>query len=48
MYTDTPKIEQLSAVNLSKFKGHPAESDIRKMYSLKIFTEDISSFSHSG
>lgn len=42
---DTPKIEQLSAVNLSKFKGHPAESDIRKMYSLKIFTEDINSFS---
>ncbi|MGL5675479.1 MAG: S-layer homology domain-containing protein [Cellulosilyticaceae bacterium] len=37
---DTPSIEQLRAVELSHMKGHPAESDIRKMYALQIFTGD--------
>ena len=42
---DAPKIEQLSAIELSKLKGHPAEADIKKMYSMKIFTEDVKNFS---
>lgn len=42
---DTPKLEQLSIVSIPKLKGHPAESDIKKMYSLKIFTGDPASFS---
>lgn len=41
---DAPKLEQLSIVSMPKLKGHPAESDIKKMYSLKIFTENPASF----
>lgn len=41
---DTPKLEQLSIVNIPRLKGHPAESDIKKMYSLKIFTGEPTQF----
>ncbi|WP_069999322.1 S-layer homology domain-containing protein [Cellulosilyticum sp. I15G10I2] len=43
--TDSPRIEQLSIPSLPKLKGHPAESDIKKMYSMKIFTESAATFS---
>lgn len=42
---NSPTIEQLSVPSGLQLKGHPAESDIRKMYSLKIFTEDPRRFS---
>ncbi len=35
---DVPSLEQLPAVGLNHLKGHPAETDLRKMYSMKIFT----------
>ena len=43
--TDTPKLEQLPVVSIPGLKGHPAESDINKLYSLKIFTKDAAKFS---
>lgn len=43
--TNAPVIEQLSIPSMPKLKGHPAESDIKKMYSMKIFTESPTSFS---
>lgn len=45
--TDSPVIEQLSIPALPQIKGHPAESDIKKMYSMKIFNQSASSFSPS-
>ncbi|MGL4799414.1 MAG: S-layer homology domain-containing protein [Cellulosilyticaceae bacterium] len=42
---DVPSFEQLQAYDLVHLKGHPAESDVRKMYSMKIFTDSPSSFS---
>jgi hypothetical protein len=43
--TNSPVIEQLSIPTALQLKGHPAESDIKKMYSMKIFTEDAKGFS---
>lgn len=43
--TNSPILEQLSIPNLTQLKGHPAESDIKKMYSMKIFTEAATAFS---
>lgn len=43
--TNSSTIEQLPIPDLSKVAGHPAKSDIEKMYSLKIFTKDPSKFS---
>lgn len=43
--TNSPVIEQLSVPGALQLKGHPAESDIKKMYSMKIFTEPAASFS---
>ncbi len=42
---NSPILEQLSIPNLTRIKGHPAESDIKKMYSMKIFTEPAARFS---
>lgn len=41
----TPVIEQLSIPTTFNLKGHPAETQIKKMYSMKIFNEDASKFS---
>jgi len=43
--TNTPIIEQLSIPSMPRIKGHPAEADIKKMYSMKIFTDTPASFS---
>ncbi|MDF2613490.1 MAG: S-layer y protein [Clostridia bacterium] len=43
--TNAPVIEQLSIPSLPRIKGHPAESDIKKMYSLKIYTDTPAAFS---
>lgn len=40
-----PVIEQLSVQEASHLKGHPAESDIRRIYSMKILDDDITKFS---
>lgn len=40
-----PVIEQLSIPNLPQVKGHPAESDVKRMYSMKIFDDNGASFS---
>jgi hypothetical protein len=45
--TTQPVLEQLSIPNLPQIKGHPAESDIKKMYSMGIFTENFTTFSPS-
>lgn len=41
----TPTIEQLSIPTTLNLRGHPAETQIKKMYSMKIFNEDASKFS---
>lgn len=43
--TDSPVIEQLPIPDLPQIKGHPAEADIKKMYSMKIFNASSASFS---
>ena len=45
---DVASIEQLPSVELSHIKGHAAETDIRKMYSLGIFTGNANSCSPSA
>ncbi|OOO00295.1 MAG: hypothetical protein ATN35_08080 [Epulopiscium sp. Nele67-Bin004] len=42
---DTPRIEQLTIPSLSHLDGHPAQSDIAKMYSLKVFDVSPEAFS---
>lgn len=42
---NAPSIEQLPAPSLPQMNGHPAKSDVEKMYSMKIFTKDPSKFS---
>lgn len=39
-----PVIEQLSIPNLPQIKGHPAESDVKRMYSMKIFDDNGANF----
>ncbi len=41
----SPSVEQLSIPTALNLKGHPAETQIKKMYSMKIFDEDPKSFS---
>ena len=43
--TNTPTIEQLSIPTALNLKGHPAETQIKKMYSMNIFTDNPSTFS---
>ncbi|MGL4362360.1 MAG: S-layer homology domain-containing protein [Cellulosilyticaceae bacterium] len=43
--TDVPSLEQLNAINIPSMKGHPAESDVKKMYSLKVFSGEPTTFS---
>lgn len=40
-----PVIEQLSVSEAAHIKGHPAESDIKRIYSMKILDDDITKFS---
>lgn len=42
--TNSSSIEQLPIPDLSKMAGHPARTNVEKMYSLKIFTKDASQF----
>lgn len=42
---NTPTIEQLSIPTNLNLQGHPAETDIKKMYSMKIFTDNAAYFS---
>ena len=41
----SPVIEQLSVQEAPHLKGHPAEADIKRMYSMKILDDDITKFS---
>ena len=41
----TPTIEQLSIPTALNLQGHPAETQIKKMYSMNIFTDNPSTFS---
>lgn len=41
----SPTIEQLSVPTNLNIGGHPAETQIKKMYSMKIFTEDVAGLS---
>lgn len=41
----TPTIEQLSIPTTLNLKGHPAETQVKKMYSMKILTDDANKFS---
>lgn len=41
----SPTIEQLSVMEIGSIKGHPAQTDISKVYSMKIFTDEPASFS---
>lgn len=43
--TNTPSIEQLPFVDIPQMAGHPALSDVKKMYSLGIFTGNPKAFS---
>lgn len=42
--SDSPSFQQLSLPTTLHLKGHPAESQIKKMYSLKIFEENPLTF----
>lgn len=41
----SPTVEQLSYPTNLNLAGHPAESQIKKMYSMKIFSQDAATFS---
>lgn len=43
--SNSPSVEQLSYPTKLNLLGHPAETQIKKMYSMKIFSQDASRFS---
>ena len=43
--SNSPSVEQLSYPTTLNLAGHPAETQIKKMYSMKIFSQNASTFS---